>query len=1073
MSESGGGPVETVTTLGPLVLEVHQAVLPATGSGPAPVLPVLTPYLPRPHDALLCEALVPPLEGGPSTLAVLTGGSSTGKTRSVYEALSDLAAHRPLLRPGSAAALLHLLTADRLAPGVVLWLDEAQRHLYGSDGEQAAAALLEALRSRRGVVAVGTLWTDPYWHDLTRRGQPGDPHSHARALLTAPVTHRIPVADTLTDDELGRWAELADQRTDGRLAAALAAGGADGRVVQHLTGGPELLAAYLHGPGDLFTPVEHALITAALDARRLGHRTPLPAALLADAADGSLSDRARPGEPDWAGNALTALSTGTRPDGTRTDVRCALSPLTSLRTRAGTPARYEPADYLDQHTRPLRADELGSPVLWEALVEHTTEPGDLHLLAHSAWRRGLYRQAVLLGRKATLAGSPDAPAALIRRLGTLEDPQVHHAADWVAAHADLTYPGAVTSLLQALNEAGAEQAVTVLLDRRPEARLDLTSAIDAAALLIAVAEAGGVPAVDPVVRRAEDEADLTDPVGAYLLIRTLQWVGADDAAATVALRSLAEADIGNLHQAADMLGALAGRDGGKAAEAMAYRVVVMVDFATFHDRALLTDVLAFATSRTSWALTELGFAQDPSTGHVVLRAPDEARAPDPREADAKLRAVLAKDRGDAVTALAHRILDAADLTDSENTGLLVRLLSAGADPVTETVVRRIEEEIDLGRPRHAVLLLSALRRAGLREAADRVALRAVDAADLTDPDGVARLLQEFRLEDRGELVPVLIGRRPEVHVALTDALGIARLLGEFRAQDAWEAVSVLLGRHPETHVRLTDGEGVTWLLEELCALGEGDAVSVLLSRHPEAHVSVTDGSGFYRLMKALLAAGGSRAVDTLARRVAAEADPSNPRMDDVLLWLRAEAADTLARRMAAHADLGEPHRVGRLLDRMLEAGAYEAADTLLSRILDAPLDPDVAVVVLPKLRGEAARTLARRAAEETPLTDPRVVASLVKALQSAGDAQALTLLLDRHPQHRAAPSSPYSVDRLLETLRGVGAHEAADTLTRRVRRAGYSTPVPAPRHGWEPDERPAAPWTWNDLPPLPGATAGR
>ena len=42
------------------------------------------------------------------------------------------------------------------------------------------------------------------------------------------------------------------------MTAALKAGAADGRVIQHLTGGPELLDAYLDG--SLFTPVERALI---------------------------------------------------------------------------------------------------------------------------------------------------------------------------------------------------------------------------------------------------------------------------------------------------------------------------------------------------------------------------------------------------------------------------------------------------------------------------------------------------------------------------------------------------------------------------------------------------------------------------------------------------------------------------------------------------------------------------------------------------------------------------------------------------------------------------------------------
>ncbi|WP_405803554.1 hypothetical protein OG729_00665 [Streptomyces sp. NBC_00210] len=347
----GGRSLETLTTVGAAALEVHQAVLPATGASPGPTLPTLTPYLLRAHDSELRTALGPPLAGGPSVLAVLTGDSSTGKTRALYEALLALAPDRPLLRPHSAEDLLGLLRANQVTAGVVLWLNETQRFLYGQDSERTAAEVLRLLEHRPGVAAVGTLWNEPYWADLTRHGVPGDPHSHARALLTGPATRRIPVDSDLSNQDQTRWRELARRREDRRLADALDPGAPDGRVVQHLSGGPELLAAYLHGPGAHFPPVEHALLTAALDARRLGHRTPLPADLLADAADGALTKRHRTGDPAWADLALGALSTGKRLDGSRTDIRHTLTALTALRTRSGTPPHYEPADYLDQHTR--------------------------------------------------------------------------------------------------------------------------------------------------------------------------------------------------------------------------------------------------------------------------------------------------------------------------------------------------------------------------------------------------------------------------------------------------------------------------------------------------------------------------------------------------------------------------------------------------------------------------------------------------------------------------------------------------------------------------------------------------
>lgn len=172
---------ESVQGIAPAALEVHQAVVPHLDSMGSPWL---TPYLPRGHDPVLRGALAPALAGGPSILVVLTGDSSTGKTRALYEALLRLAPSRPLLHPTDADGLLELVRGGRITSGSVLWLNESQRFFYGSSGEPAAAALRDLLGRIRGVTAVGTLWQKPYWEELTRQGVPEDPHGQARALLT-------------------------------------------------------------------------------------------------------------------------------------------------------------------------------------------------------------------------------------------------------------------------------------------------------------------------------------------------------------------------------------------------------------------------------------------------------------------------------------------------------------------------------------------------------------------------------------------------------------------------------------------------------------------------------------------------------------------------------------------------------------------------------------------------------------------------------------------------------------------------------------------------------------------------
>jgi len=67
----------------PLALDVHEAIQVA-GSRTLPVLP---PYLERHHDLELRARLAAAAECGCSTMVVLVGGSSTGKTRACWEAI--------------------------------------------------------------------------------------------------------------------------------------------------------------------------------------------------------------------------------------------------------------------------------------------------------------------------------------------------------------------------------------------------------------------------------------------------------------------------------------------------------------------------------------------------------------------------------------------------------------------------------------------------------------------------------------------------------------------------------------------------------------------------------------------------------------------------------------------------------------------------------------------------------------------------------------------------------------------------------------------------------------------------
>ncbi|MFF7854438.1 hypothetical protein [Streptomyces sp. NPDC007904] len=154
----------------PFTLEVHEAV----DGGGASGLPLLPLYVERQHDRWLADVandLVARAAGQPTgVLAVLVGGSSTGKTRACWEALNLLPPDWRLvlpLVPSPAEALIAALA--EITPRTVLWLDEIHRFLSGDRGEQAAAHLREVLNDpRRGpLLVLGTTWPD-LWADLVK-----------------------------------------------------------------------------------------------------------------------------------------------------------------------------------------------------------------------------------------------------------------------------------------------------------------------------------------------------------------------------------------------------------------------------------------------------------------------------------------------------------------------------------------------------------------------------------------------------------------------------------------------------------------------------------------------------------------------------------------------------------------------------------------------------------------------------------------------------------------------------------------------------------------------------------------
>jgi len=265
----------------PFALEVHRPIQPGT---PEQDLSVLPAYVPRDHDREL-QRVVSAAATGQSAIAALVGGSSTGKTRACWEALTLLRDQPKQWRlwhpidPSRPDAALRQLPAIR--PRTVVWLNEAQFYLDapGGLGEQVAAGLRELLRdpARGPVLVLATLWPE-FWDVLTTRLRDDpDLHAQARELLAGCA---ISVPPAFTQAQLRQLSHARDPR----LAQA-AEWAQDGQVIQFIAGAEELLARYRNAPA-----AAKALIHAAMDARRLGMGRALSHSFLAAAAPGYLTD---------------------------------------------------------------------------------------------------------------------------------------------------------------------------------------------------------------------------------------------------------------------------------------------------------------------------------------------------------------------------------------------------------------------------------------------------------------------------------------------------------------------------------------------------------------------------------------------------------------------------------------------------------------------------------------------------------------------------------------------------------------------------------------------------------------
>ncbi|MFI5955230.1 hypothetical protein [Cryptosporangium sp. NPDC051539] len=344
-----------VAEVSPRELGVHAAI---RGPGSQQELPG---YVRRSFDEDLRSRIEDGVQRG--CFVLLIGGSSTGKTRSLYEAVRAVVGHWPLVQPSDTSEVYRLL--DEPEHRAVIWLDELARFF---DSTPPLTKPQMARLKQAGHIVVGTLWSDDY---LARKG------SRAKGLAERELlgsVDPIDVPSRLEDQEYRRARELA--ATDSSIRAALDAH--DDGLTQVLAAGPDLLSRWRHAP-----PYARAAITAAADARRLGILTPLSPDLLVDAMAGYLSPRDLVAPPEsWLQEVVSYAASPIN----RTTV-AALSPAAS---QPGILAGYRAADYLAEYLAMHRRVECPPESLWTALISHLGSADDLRRLCDAAAARMRY-----------------------------------------------------------------------------------------------------------------------------------------------------------------------------------------------------------------------------------------------------------------------------------------------------------------------------------------------------------------------------------------------------------------------------------------------------------------------------------------------------------------------------------------------------------------------------------------------------------------------------------------------------------------------------------------------------------
>jgi very-short-patch-repair endonuclease len=263
-----------------------------------------------------------------------------------------------------------------------------------------------------------------------------DPYAREREVLDLAMVIRIREEFSPAEQDRARAAASRDLRL--RVALDTAGYG----LTQALAAAPQLVARWLDAKTD--APYAWAVLTAALDAARLGARALLSADLLRAAAPGYLTSAQQAEAPgNWFGHALVYATA---------KLHGAAAPLAPVAAGMGQVAGYTVADYLIQYAAGERRTARVSAGTWDAILSYIRDLADIARLADSARDRLLYRYAIPLYRRAADAGDE---ACTLRLADLLEERgDLDGAAQVLQARADAGGEASTLRLADLLEERG-------------------------------------------------------------------------------------------------------------------------------------------------------------------------------------------------------------------------------------------------------------------------------------------------------------------------------------------------------------------------------------------------------------------------------------------------------------------------------------------------------------------------------------------------------------------------------------------------------------------------------------------